>query len=148
MLFRSDVFTKYGGQARAVLDALLAKYADEGVLNLDDTNVGKQLTYDGVSSVGFAEVRLRPEGAAADVRVDEVVRMPSDLLSMYGADNLAHPLTVLIDRQLVRPVPPTRIVLPLRLSILSWPTFGWQMMTWGSFWNTEPMHRKGSFSCA
>ena len=26
-------------QARGVLDALLAKYADDGVLNLDDTNV-------------------------------------------------------------------------------------------------------------
>ena len=36
---KRDVFTKYGGQARTVLDALLAKYADEGVLNLDDTNV-------------------------------------------------------------------------------------------------------------
>jgi type I restriction enzyme R subunit len=36
---KRDVFTKYGGQARAVLDALLAKYADEGVLNLDDPNV-------------------------------------------------------------------------------------------------------------
>lgn len=36
---KRDIFTKYGDQARAVLDALLAKYADEGVLNLDDTNV-------------------------------------------------------------------------------------------------------------
>jgi type I restriction enzyme R subunit len=36
---KRDVFTKYGGQARAVLDALLAKYADEGVLNLSDPNV-------------------------------------------------------------------------------------------------------------
>jgi type I restriction enzyme, R subunit len=36
---KRDVFTKYGPQARAVLDALLVKYADEGVLNLDDTNV-------------------------------------------------------------------------------------------------------------
>mgnify|MGYP006290537201 CR=1 FL=1 len=36
---KSDIFTKYGEQARAVLNALLAKYADEGVLNLDDTNV-------------------------------------------------------------------------------------------------------------
>jgi type I restriction enzyme R subunit len=36
---KRDIFTKYGPQARAVLDALLAKYADEGVLNLDDTNV-------------------------------------------------------------------------------------------------------------
>ena len=38
---KRDVFTKYGGQVRAVLDALLAKYADEGVLNLDDANVLK-----------------------------------------------------------------------------------------------------------
>ena len=36
---KRDVFTKYGDQARAVLDGLLAKYADEGVLNLDDANV-------------------------------------------------------------------------------------------------------------
>lgn len=36
---KRDVFTKYGAQARAVLDALLAKYADEGVLNLDDAKV-------------------------------------------------------------------------------------------------------------
>jgi type I restriction enzyme R subunit len=36
---KRDVFTKYAPQARAVLDALLAKYADEGVLNLDDANV-------------------------------------------------------------------------------------------------------------
>ncbi len=36
---KRDVFTKYGGQARAVLDALLAKYQDEGILNLDDVNV-------------------------------------------------------------------------------------------------------------
>ena len=36
---KRDVFTRYGGQARAVLDALLDKYADEGILNLDDANV-------------------------------------------------------------------------------------------------------------
>jgi type I restriction enzyme R subunit len=38
---KRDVFTRYGDKARAVLDALLAKYADEGVLNLDDANVLK-----------------------------------------------------------------------------------------------------------
>ena len=38
---KRDVFTKYGGQARAVLDALLDKYADEGLLDLDDANVLK-----------------------------------------------------------------------------------------------------------
>ena len=36
---KRDVFHQYGDQARAVLDALLAKYADEGVFNLDDVSV-------------------------------------------------------------------------------------------------------------
>ena len=36
---KRDVFARYGEQARAVLGALLDKYADEGVLNLDDANV-------------------------------------------------------------------------------------------------------------
>jgi type I restriction enzyme R subunit len=36
---KRDVFNKYGEQARAVLEALLEKYADEGVLTLDDTNI-------------------------------------------------------------------------------------------------------------
>ena len=36
---KHDVFTRHRAQARAVLDALLDKYADDGVLNLDDANV-------------------------------------------------------------------------------------------------------------
>ena len=36
---KRNAFARYGDQARAVLDALLAKYADEGVLNLDDATV-------------------------------------------------------------------------------------------------------------
>ena len=36
---KRDVFHKYGDKARTVLDALLAKYADEGVYNLDDVTV-------------------------------------------------------------------------------------------------------------
>jgi type I restriction enzyme R subunit len=36
---KRDVFTKYGPQARAVLDALLQKYQDQGVMNLDDPRV-------------------------------------------------------------------------------------------------------------
>lgn len=38
---KRDLFNRYGEQARAVLDALLEKYADEGVLNLEDTQVLK-----------------------------------------------------------------------------------------------------------
>lgn len=36
---KRDVFTRYGEQARAVLDALLAKYADDGLLDLGDPRV-------------------------------------------------------------------------------------------------------------
>ena len=36
---KRNVFAKYGYQAHAVLDELLTKYADEGVLDLDNTNV-------------------------------------------------------------------------------------------------------------
>ena len=36
---KRNVFTKYGPQARAVLEALLQKYQDQGVMNLDDPRV-------------------------------------------------------------------------------------------------------------
>ena len=38
---KRNAFTKYGEQARAVVSALLDKYADEGLLNLDDADVLK-----------------------------------------------------------------------------------------------------------
>lgn len=36
---KRDIFSRYEGKARAVLDVLLEKYADEGFLGLDDANV-------------------------------------------------------------------------------------------------------------
>ncbi|WP_459568453.1 EcoAI/FtnUII family type I restriction enzme subunit R [Bradyrhizobium diazoefficiens] len=48
---KRDVFTKYGPQARAVLDALLEKYRDEGVLSLDDANVLKVTPFTTMGSV-------------------------------------------------------------------------------------------------
>ena len=48
---KRDVFTKFGPQARAVLEALLAKYADEGVMNLDDPGVLKIAPFSGMGSV-------------------------------------------------------------------------------------------------
>lgn len=48
---KRDVFTKYGEQARAVLDALLTKYQDEGVLNLDDANVLRVTPFTAMGSV-------------------------------------------------------------------------------------------------
>jgi type I restriction enzyme, R subunit len=48
---KRDVFTKYGPQAHAVLDALLEKYRDEGVLGLDDTNVLRVTPFTTMGSV-------------------------------------------------------------------------------------------------
>jgi type I restriction enzyme R subunit len=36
---KRNYFAKYGGVARAVLEALLQKYQDDGVIDLDDPNV-------------------------------------------------------------------------------------------------------------
>ena len=36
---KRDVFSRYGDKARSVLNALLSKYADEGVINLEDENI-------------------------------------------------------------------------------------------------------------
>ena len=36
---KRDVFTKYGPQARAVLEALLQKYQDQGVIDLGDPRI-------------------------------------------------------------------------------------------------------------
>jgi type I restriction enzyme, R subunit len=43
---KRDVFTKYGPQARAVLDALLTKYQDEGVTSLDDPRILRVAPFD------------------------------------------------------------------------------------------------------
>ncbi len=56
---KRDVFTKYGPQARAVLEALLGKYQDEGVLNLDDANV---LKIDPFAKMGSAVQLVREFG--------------------------------------------------------------------------------------
>ena len=42
---KRDLFTKYEKRARSVLDALLVKYADEGLMNLDDVDVLRILPF-------------------------------------------------------------------------------------------------------
>jgi type I restriction enzyme R subunit len=43
---KRDYFTKYGEQARAVLDALLDKYADEGLVSIEDAKTLKIQPFD------------------------------------------------------------------------------------------------------
>ncbi len=56
--------------------------------------------------VGFAEIRLRDVHASHDVRVDEVVKMPDDLLGALGSASSGHPLVLVMNRDQIRPVPP------------------------------------------
>ncbi len=54
-------------------------------VRVDDTNVGDDLSGP-VNNVGFAEIRVRDDApGATDVRVDEIVRMPTDLVRAAGS---------------------------------------------------------------
>jgi len=43
---KRDIFTRYGEQARSVLEALLEKYADEGIENIEDIKILKVNPFD------------------------------------------------------------------------------------------------------
>ena len=47
---KRDVFTKYGTQARAVLEALLEKYSDDGVISIDDPKILKINPFSGMGT--------------------------------------------------------------------------------------------------
>jgi type I restriction enzyme R subunit len=47
---KRDYFTKYGEQARKVLDALLDKFADEGVVTIEDPNVLRVQPFDDIGT--------------------------------------------------------------------------------------------------
>ena len=36
---QNDIFSRYSGEARAVLEALIDKYMNDGVMDLDDTRI-------------------------------------------------------------------------------------------------------------
>ena len=72
---KRDIFTKYGPQARAVLDALLAKYQDEGVLNLDDPKV---LQIPPFAQMGTPMQLIRQFGTRADF--DQAVHRLQDAI--------------------------------------------------------------------
>lgn len=60
---KRDVFTKYGPQAKAVLEAVLAKYRDDGVVvGLDDTDI---LTVPPFREMGTVVQLIRPFGSRA-----------------------------------------------------------------------------------
>ena len=66
------MFTKYGRQARAVLDALLAKYQDEGVLNLDDPNVLQIAPFDALGTPVATHQGVRRHARTSSSAVHEL----------------------------------------------------------------------------
>ena len=56
---KQDIFAKYGDQARAVLDALLDKYADSGIETIEDIKI---LTLDPFSQLGTAPELIKSFG--------------------------------------------------------------------------------------
>jgi arabinofuranan 3-O-arabinosyltransferase len=61
---------------------------------------GADKKYDGLSSVGFAEIDIPGVFAAS-----ESLRLPTDLLTMAGAASLSHPLIILMERNRVTSPP-------------------------------------------
>jgi hypothetical protein len=57
---------------------------------------GKDKKYDGLSSVGFAEIDIPGVSSAS-----ESLRLPTDLLSQAGSSSLSHPLDILMQRSRV-----------------------------------------------
>ncbi len=60
---KRDIFTKYGPQARAVLEALLVKYQDQGILDLGDLRI---LQVPPLDAMGTPIELIRPFGTRAD----------------------------------------------------------------------------------
>jgi type I restriction enzyme R subunit len=59
---KRDIFTKYGAQARAVLEALLQKYEDEGFIDLGDPRI---LQIPPIDSMGTPVELIRQFGSRA-----------------------------------------------------------------------------------
>jgi type I restriction enzyme, R subunit len=75
---KRNYFAKYGGIARAVLESLLQKYADEGVTNIDETNV---LRIPPLTSLGTPFQLIKAFGGK-----DEFVKAVREMQSALYAD--------------------------------------------------------------
>ena len=69
-------------------------------LEVVEANFGRQSRYNGLSGVGFSEVRI------PGVQLSEYLRLPTDLLTEVGAASLAHPLVLQLTRDRANPGEP------------------------------------------
>jgi arabinofuranan 3-O-arabinosyltransferase len=73
-------------------------------LEIRADSAGSPPRYNGLTSEGFAEVRV----GDASPRLDEIIRPPIDLLEAVGPSSVERPLTFLFTRQRSAPTDPTR----------------------------------------
>ncbi|MFM7060105.1 MAG: alpha-(1-_3)-arabinofuranosyltransferase family protein [Actinomycetes bacterium] len=87
-------------------------------------NTGPRFSYEGLSGVGIAEIGLAGDApGAAPVRVDEVVRLPEDLLAATGPASAERDLVLVMTRERNTPVPPrTGDVEPALIRAFTLPT--------------------------
>ena len=74
-----------------------ATEADKVSVEVLATNPDNLASYEAYSGVGFAEISV------PGVRVTETLRMPTDLLSAAGTDDLLHPLYLMVTRNRTEP---------------------------------------------
>lgn len=74
-------------------------------ITISADTVGHRSTYP-ASAVGFSEVRIRDQYARHDLRVDEVVTMPTDLVRATGSRSAQLPLQYVMTRLRTIVVPP------------------------------------------
>ena len=77
---KRDYFTKYGEQARKVLEALLDKYADEGISNIEDIKV---LSVQPLTEFG-SPVQIIKEFGSKDKYLQAVRELENELYRTAG----------------------------------------------------------------
>lgn len=74
-------------------------------IRIDATNYGRQPNYNGLSAVGLAEVKI-PMASGQPAVAQDLLRMPTDLLSATGASSLDHQLVLTMTRDRANPAEP------------------------------------------
>jgi hypothetical protein len=74
-------------------------------IRIDATNYGRRTNYNGLSAVGLAEVKI-PMANGQPAVAQDLLRMPTDLLSAAGASSLSHQLVLTMTRDRANPAEP------------------------------------------
>ncbi len=76
-------------------------------IEIVDTNKPNGPLFGGMSAVGFVEIRVADiKTPSSPVHIREVTRLPTDLMTNFGAAALQHPMILTLTRLRVREVPP------------------------------------------